>query len=481
MRVLTLDIGTSSVRATIYGEKLRPIRPPAQVKYSWHIRGDGSVELPAARLERILQTAIDTALAGIRGDVELVATAAFWHSLVGVDSAGRAITPVIPWSDTRASAEATELRERLDESAVHARTGCRLHPTYWPARLRWFRTRDPRTFQRVHRWMSFPAYLQHRWVGSHAESLSQASGTGMFVAFTGWDVELCRACEVEPRQLGELVDLDANDAGLGAGGARRWPALKRARWLPALGDGAANNLGAGCVDGMRAALMIGTSGALRVAWPSQSVPEVPSSLWRYWIDRRRVIVGGALSNGGNLVAWLRDTLDIAIDRKLDARLARIPPDAHGLTVLPFLAGDRSPDYRPDAHAVFAGLRLATTRYDIVRAALEAVAYRFLAVFGALDGVRLVPHVVATGTALRASAVWVQILSDVLGRPIGVPAEDEVTSRGAAIAGFERSGLTDAPPPRIARTFTPDRRAHAVYRAAAERQQAMIDSLDPLHS
>src|SRR4029079_9356881 len=134
---------------------------------------------------------------------------------------------------------------------------------------------------------------------------------------------------------------------------------------------------------MRAALMIGTSGALRVAWPSKSVPEVPSSLWRYWIDRRRVIVGGALSNGGNLVAWLRDTLDIAIDRKLDARLARIPPDAHGLTVLPFLAGDRSPDYRPDARAGFAGLRLATTRYDIVRAALEAVAYRFLAVFGAL--------------------------------------------------------------------------------------------------
>jgi sugar (pentulose or hexulose) kinase len=78
-------------------------------------------------------------------------------------------------------------------------------------------------------------------------------------------------------------------------------------------------------------------------------------------------------------------------------------------------------------------------------------------------------------------VWVQILSDVLGRPIGVPAEDEVTSRGAAIAGFERSGLTDAPPPRIARTFTPDRRAHAVYRAAAERQQAMIEALDPLHS
>lgn len=477
LRILTLDIGTSSVRATVYGERLRPVRPAAHVPYRWRAAADGTVELPAARLEGVVQSAIDGALTGHRGPIDVVATAAFWHSLIGVDSRGRAATAVLPWTDTRASAEATALRERLDEAAIHARTGCRLHPTYWPARLAWFKRHEARTFARVQRWMSFPAYLQHRWLGRDDESISQASGTGLFVRDVPWDPELCRACGVEPRRLGPVVDLCAIAGELRAREAHRWPALKRARWINALGDGAVNNIGAGCANGARAALMIGTSGALRVAWPASTPPAVPPSLWRYWIDQRRVVVGGALSNGGNLIAWLRDTLDVAIDRKLDAKIARMPPDAHGLTVLPFLAGERSPDYRPEAHAVLAGLRLATTRYDIVRAALESVAYRFLSVFSDLRTVSDIRQIVATGTALQSSAVWVQILADVLGQPIAVPSEGELTSRGAAIIAFEQLGMKDAVPPlRIARTFHPDRRVHAIYRAAARRQRMLIERL-----
>ena len=478
MRILTLDVGTSSVRATVYNGQLRTLTAPTQVRYTWLTSADGRIELPAARLERIIVSAIDGALAGVRGAIDAVSISAFWHSLMAVDASGRPLTPVLPWSDTRASAEAATLKERLDEDAVHARTGCRLHPAYWPARLRWFNTRDPHTFRRVHRWMSFPAYLQHKWLGRNAESISQASGTGMYVASSAsWDAEICRVCEVTLDQMGPIVDADTADGELRPREAHRWPALARARWIPALGDGALNNVGAGCVDGKRAALMIGTSGALRLAWPSESPPDIPPELWRYWIDRRRVVVGGALSNGGNLVAWMRDTFGVAFDRRLEARLARIPPDAHGLTVLPFLAGERSPDYRPDASAVFAGLRLATTRDDIVRASLEAVAYRFLAIFNALESVRRTTAIVATGHALRSSRLWVQILADVLGRPISVPAERELTSRGAAIVALEILGAGDAlTPPRIAHTFVPDHRAHAVYLRAAERQQKLIAAM-----
>jgi gluconokinase len=479
LRILTLDIGTSSVRATIYGGRLQPLKPAVQVGYRWLASVDGSVELPATRLERVVRTAVDAALARQPGAIDAVSVSAFWHSLVGVDAAGRAITSVIPWSDTRASKEATALRRQLDDGAVHARTGCRLHPTYWPARLRWFQAHEPGTFGKVHRWMSFPAYLQQRWLDRRSESISQASGTGMFTSASAvpWDLELCRACDVAPEQLGGVIDADAIDAELQARHAQRWPALKRARWIPALGDGALNNVGAGCVDGARAALMIGTSGAVRLAWPADSVPDVPLPLWRYWLDRRRVVVGGALSNGGNLVAWMGETFGAPIDRRLEGRLARMPADAHGLTVLPFLAGERSPDYQPDARAVFAGLRLATTRDDLMRAGLEAVAYRFLAIFNALEGIRKTTGIVATGHALRASAVWVQILADVLDRPISVPAESELTSRGAAIVALEVLGGGHAiAPPRIARTFTPDHRAHAVYVKAAERQRELMERM-----
>jgi gluconokinase len=474
-RVLAIDIGTSSVRAALYGQSLRPVRPGTHLHYRWRVSRDGSVEAASATIERAVAQAIDGALQGVTRRVDAVAIAAFWHSLVGVDARGQSVTPVIPWSDTRSARQVQALRQRFDERAIHARTGCRLHQTYWPARLRWFADHEARTFRRVRRWMSFPAYLQRRWLGRDAESVSQASGTGMFLHdCSTWDPELCAACDVTPDQLGAIVDLDDTGAEPTAAVARRWPQLRGARWLPPGADGALDNVGTGCTAGGRASLMIGTSGALRKIWTTDTAPAIPFGLWRYWLDRRRVVVGGALSNGGNLVEWMRDRLGLPDDTGLEARLARMPPDAHHLTLLPFLAGERSPDYLPDARAVIAGLRLATTREDIFRAGLEAVAYQFLEVLHEIVAVSPVTRLVASGTALTSSRVWPRILADVLGRPVALPRATELTSRGAAIIGFEQLGVTvRKAQPAVARVFRPDAASHAVYREAAARQQRLF--------
>ena len=457
------------------------MRAGAHVVYPWRIGRDGSVEAGAATIERSVARAIDAALDGMKTPIAAVAVAAFWHSLVGVDAHGRAVTSVLPWTDLRSADQVDALRADIDERAVHARTGCRIHASYWPARFRWFRERDPKTFRRVKRWLSFPAYLDSRWLGRLAESRSQASGTGLFLHDTSsWDAELCEACGVSPDRLAPIVDLDDASGELGAPLVRRWPALRGARWIPAVGDGAANNLGSGCTSAGRAALMIGTSGALRQSWTTDAAPVVPFGLFRYWVDRRRVVVGGALSNGGNLAAWMRQTLGFPADprsrRHLDARLARMRPDAHGLTVLPFLAGERSPDYPTDARATIAGLRLATTREDIVRAGLEAVGYRFLDVLERLIEVGPVTRLVATGTALTSSRVWPQMLADILGRPTELPRQSELTGRGAAIVGFEQLGVPTAPGDApAARVFHPDAAGHRMYRAGADRQRRLIEA------
>jgi gluconokinase len=474
-RVLAIDIGTSSIRAALYGPSLQPVRRATQVRYRWRHGSDGSVEAAPAAIEKAVAQAIDGALDGVTTRVEAVAIAAFWHSLLGVDAQGRAVTSVIPWSDTRSARQVGSMRERLDERAIHARTGCRIHSTYWPARLQWFADQEPKTFRRARRWMSLPTYLQRRWLGRDAESLSQASGTGMFLHDgVTWDRELCDACKVSPEQLGAIVDLDDTNAEPTAAIARRWPPLKGARWIPAAADGALDNVGAGCTTGGRAAVMIGTSGALRKIWTTDTAPTVPFALWRYWLDRRRVVVGGALSNGGNLAAWMRDTLGLHDDPRLDARIARLPPDSHQLTMLPFLAGERSPDYLPDARAVIAGLRLSTTRDGIFRAGVESVGYQFLEVLEALVTVSAVTRLVATGTALTSSRVWPQILADTLGKPIALPRAAELTSRGAAIVGFEQLGIPlKKAEPGISRVFHPDARSHAIYRDAAARQQKLL--------
>ena len=98
-----------------------------------------------------------------------------------------------------------------------------------------------------------------------------------------------------------------------AGGLRdefmlRWPMLERATWFQAIGDGAANNIGAGCVSRERVALTVGTSGAMRMLSSRAAPTTLPPELFCYRADRERVVIGGALSDGGGLLRWLQDSL-----------------------------------------------------------------------------------------------------------------------------------------------------------------------------
>ena len=136
-------------------------------------------------------------------------------------------------------------------------------------------------------------------------------------------------------------------------------------WYPAVGDGAAGNIGSDCTDPGRIALNVGTSAALRVVTDTARRP--PRGLWRYRIDRRRALVGGATSEGGNVYAWCRHVLRLPDDDALERELAARLPDDHGLTVLPFLAGERAPGWRGNRRAAIAGLSLDTTAVDILHA------------------------------------------------------------------------------------------------------------------
>ena len=129
-------------------------------------------------------------------EVEAVATSTFWHALLGLDEDGHPLTPLYSWADRRAAAAAARLRGELDEDAIHARTGCRLHSSYWPAKLAWLRETDPDPVERVHTWISPGEYVQRRLLGDATASISMASGTGLLDQRTcTWDEELTRGIE----------------------------------------------------------------------------------------------------------------------------------------------------------------------------------------------------------------------------------------------------------------------------------------------
>jgi gluconokinase len=289
-----------------------------------------------------------------------------------------------------------------------------------------------------------------------------------------WDEPVLKVLKIRRSNLPRIAD-HCEAFRLNKKFAKRWPRLADAEWFPAVGDGAANNVGSGCTTRSRAALMVGTSGAMRVAHRGLPPKKLPSGLWCYRIDRERVIIGGALSDGGGLFEWLRTNL--TLPKNVEREIARREPAGHGLTFLPFLAGERSTGYHENAHGAILGLTSNTTAVDIAQAAMESVAYRFAEIFDQLTEVTAIDEIAASGGALRASPIWTQIIADVLGREIRAVDVPEASLHGAvllALAGFGNIENTEEFLPRRRKLFVPNMTKHATYIQSRQRHQRFYD-------
>lgn len=482
--MLALDLGSGSLRAIVYDRLGREVAgTEGRAPTEWQHTADGGVEADADALVAGACAAVDQALAGagsIAAEIRAVGISTFWHSLLGVDGEGRPVTPLYSWAEGRSRAAVRVLRGRLDEEATRRRTGCVFHTSYLPARLLWLRTDRPDVFAAARTWLGIGEYLTLRLFGRAACSISMASGTGMLdLRRCDWDREVLAALGLSPERLSPLVDLDAPFTGLRREYAARWPALPEVPWLPAAGDGALSNAGTGCADRGRAAFSLGTSGAIRVMWPGE-VPDVPRALWVYRADRRRVLTGGAVTNGGSVYRWMLDTLALGDPQHLEAALLERAPDAHGLTVLPFFSGERSPDWPVSSRGAVAGLTAATQPLDLLQAGLEAVTYRLAQVWDALRAaVPDVREIVASGGAFAHLPAWLRTFADVFGHDIVRSAEDEGSSRGAALLALESLGalrIEEMPVPRAA-AVRADAARHARYQRARERHARLERMLE----
>jgi gluconokinase len=484
-RALAIDIGTSSVRAALYDEKAR-VAAETMVKNERVLTAteDGGAEIDAGEAFEQVVRAIDAVLKkakNLRGEIGFVAASSFWHSLVGVDKKGAPTTKVFGWADTRSRNYVSVWREKFDEAAVHNRTGARFHSSYWTAKLLWLQEEQKDVFRKTARWLSFSDFVALKLFGAATTSVSMASGTGIFeIRKCVWDAELLSFLKIEKENLPEVVAEDSGTFQLNETYAGRWEKLKKAQWFPAIGDGAANNLGAGCARKSKAALMIGTSGAMRVAFAGTPPEKIPPGLWCYRIDRKRVIIGGALSDGGGLYRWLKDNFRLPKDDdKTETEIAKRQAGAHGLMFLPFLAGERSTGYTEAASGAILGLKSATDTIDIVQAALESVAYRFAEIFDQLNDVCRIREIIASGGALRESPVWTQIIADVLAKKLSLPDTREASSRGAVLLALETIGkiksIEDLETPK-GREFKFDKKRNTIYRKARARHEKFYNLL-----
>jgi gluconokinase len=479
--VLALDVGTSSVRALLFDADGNTIPDVfSQRKYKLTTSSHGEVSVDADMLVDAMAQTITEVLQSAGAMTEHIAAVAmdtFWHSLLGLDDAGKPITPVITWEDTRAFDAARELRKELDEEAVHSRTGVRFHASYWPAKLRWLAKNEQDIFSRAAQWISFGEYLHRKFLGNSICSISMASATGMMVSRTQqWDQELMQMLGVRPEQFSQIGDVSDSIKGLTTEYAAKWPALREVPWFPGIGDGAAACVGSNCTDTANWSLTMGTSSAIRVVVDPARNLEVPLGLWLYFVDAKRAVIGGALSEGGNLLNWVCDTMKLPELKDAEPLIASMEPDSHGLTILPFISGERSLGWHAEARMTIAGLSIHTDPPTILRAGQEAIAAQLGAVheqlLAALQMENTGHKLMASGGALLHSKVLQQIIADNLNAPIYPSREQEASARGVALLALETLGvipdLSQLKPGLLEPTI-PDEQRNAIYRQAAARQ------------
>ncbi|HEY5892791.1 MAG TPA: FGGY family carbohydrate kinase [Chthoniobacterales bacterium] len=470
--VLAIDVGTSSSRTALFS--LRGERIPntfAQRSYTLDATVPGQAELRPSALRKAISECLEETLIALRNEgandhIVACGVSTFWHSLIGLDSRDTPTTEFLTWADSRCEADAADLRKRLNENKIHSRTGCMLRASFWPAKLKWIAREQPTTFDHVRLWLSPGEWLQRWFCGPAHASVSMVSATGLWNPTTlKWDDALLAECAISESQISPVSD---EPLPIGGEIAEKYPELRNVPFYPAIGDGAAGNLGSGATRAGWAAINVGTSAAVRVV-QSDSSKAVPFGLFRYRIDADRALAGGAVSNAGNLRAWCLRELKIPLTGEaLEAELAARRTPNHGLRVLPFWVAERAPTWRADSTGAIVGFQAGTTATDILQATTEAVFYRIARIANML-GEKNLQFIVAGGIQHSSSAM--QRLANILDSPVFAAREPEASLRGAAVFALEKinakissdnTGKIFEPEPEAVDVYREERRLHEEF-------------------
>ena len=484
--VLGVDIGTTSAKAVAFDADGRALGHGETAYQLLEPEPGQAVQDPVAVVEGTL-AAVRAAAAAARDQgarIDALSFSGAMHSLVGLDGAGRALTPLITWADMRATEQAERLRREHPE--LHDRTGTPVHPMAPLTKLVWFAEQEPATFAAVRRWAGIKELVVARITGAWAVDHSIASGTGLLnLQALDWDREALAIAGIDADRLSRPVPTTERLA-LDAAAASELGLEAELPVIVGAGDGPLANLGLGAVRPGVAACSIGTSGALRLMVERPAV-DPQRSVFCYALTPGRWVVGGAINNGGVVLRWAGEALAPDLGDHAEAQLLalaeRVPPGSDGLIMLPYLLSERAPHWSSEPRGAYVGLTRHHGRGHLVRAALEGVCQQLGLVLASMrDAGNEVHEIRATGGFAR-SALWRQMLADALGMPIGFAAGHEGSAFGAALLGMEALGLVDgidraAQLVAIEDVVEPDAAAAAVYAELRPTFASLYEALLP---
>ncbi|MDR2452392.1 MAG: carbohydrate kinase [Candidatus Accumulibacter sp.] len=463
--IITVDIGTTSVRGALYDADGRLIRMGAWENAPEDF-GDGRVEQDAAVWPRILPSVLKSC-ADAAGEARLepacVSVTAQRSSVIPIDRQGRPLHPAIMWQDRRTTGLAQAMGEHDRE--VYRRCGLKISPVFSAIKMRWFQQNRPEIWRRTHRMIGIQDWALYLLTGRLVTDHSFASRTNLLdLCSRQWDAELLRLFGVPAKMLCDLVAPGSVVGGLLPERAAETGLPSGLPVVSAGGDQQCAALGLGLFSNERAVTNTGTGSYLIGHSGEPALDERMRTACNVSAAPGAYVVEAAVLTSGMIYRWFAELLSGSGAQdfeRLNAEAAAAPPGANGLILLPHFRGCGAPNWDPEAGGVFYDLTLGATRGEMARAILEGIAVEMKQSLELIEVLCGRVDTVSVSGGLTRSELFNQIQSDVFERAVVRFGNGEATSFGAWIAGAVACGIDASHASAFSRAM--DREALASYR------------------
>jgi len=400
---------------------------------------DATVESIQAVLESSGVSADDINGVGLTGQM---------HGLVLLDKNGDVLRPALLWNDQRTGAQCDDIRERLGKEHLIQVTGNDALTGFTAPKILWVQQEEPEVYKKIAHILLPKDYVRFKLSDEFAIDRAGGSGTLLFdVRSRNWSQEMLEALDIDPGWLPKTYEGTDITSTLSAAAAEATGLNQGTPIVGGGGDQAAAAVGTGAVEEGVVSLSLGTSGVVFATTDQPAIePDGRLHAFCHAVPGKWHLMGVMLSAAGSL-RWHRDTFATGVD--FDTLLepaADIPPGSDGLLFLPYLTGERTPHPDPLARGAFVGLTVRHSLPHMSRSVLEGVAFGLRDSFELMKGAGLgdISQVRITGGGAR-SAIWRQILADVLQAELVTVNSEEGAAYGAALLAATGTGaFSDVP-------------------------------------
>lgn len=483
-QLLGIDIGTSACKVAVFdedGKVLAQANRPYRVYYPQNGWAEQNPEewweaICDAVRETLSEESVSAEqIKGIGVDGQS------W-SAIPVDENGSVLHNTPIWMDTRARHLCEKVKKEIGADEIFRVAGNDFLPSYVTPKLLWFKEERPEVFQKTHKFLQSNSYIVMKLTGEMSQEYSQCYGIHFFhMEKLSYDMALAEKMGLSPDMMPKLYGCDEIVGSVTEEAAKK-TGLKAGTPVVAGGlDAACGALGAGVYRPGETQEQGGQAGGMSIC-TDRALSHKALILGTHVVPGLWLLQGGTVGGGGAL-KWFRQELGggMSFD-ELTAEAAEAPPGSDGVLFLPYMAGERSPIWNPDAKGVFYGLSFDKTRGHLIRSVLEGVAFSLEHNLrtAAETGIH-VDTLNAMGGASN-SVLWTQIKADVTGKTIRVPSSDTATTLGAAILAGVGCGIYGSYGEAVNRTIRmtrvqePNPENKAVYDRAMERYLRLYEDL-----